>query len=148
MANTAKGYYSYAGSNVTGITFGSSPVAGLDPGQSLTKLQSTLTNSDVMSRAIAADEIAEYREYYDKTWKVRLYDAYWRETGELGDDLMELTGSDPRNNVPTCSIKIKGGSKYVHTFMGCRDTMVGVTVETGGLRMALNQRGVAASEDR
>jgi len=136
MANTAKGYYSYSGRNVTGITFGDSPVAGLDPGQSLTKLQSTLTNSDVMSRAIAADEVAEYREYYDKTWKVRLWDAYWRETGELGDDLMELTGSDPRNGVPTASIKIKGGSKYVHTFMGCKDTMVGVTVETGGLRMA------------
>lgn len=136
MTNTAKGYYSYAGRNIKGIVFGDSPVAGLDPGQSLAKLQSTLTNSDTMSRAIAADEIAEYREYYDKTWKVRLWDAYWRETGELGDDLMELVGADPRNNVPTCSIKIKGGSKYVHTFMDCKTTMVGVTVETGGLRMS------------
>jgi len=136
MANTAGGFYSWVGRNIKGQVYGDNPVNGLPPNETLAGLQQTLTSSDTVSRAIAADEIAEYREYYDKTWVITVYDAYWRPLGELGDDLMEMVGSDPRNNVPTCTLKIKGGSLFVQNFMACQQTMVGITVETGGMRLA------------
>ena len=136
MANAAKGYYTWAGRQIIGKVYGDVPTPGLPAKRSLLDLNDTMLHGDVMSRAMAADDIAEFKEYYDKTWKVRIFDFLWREVGELGDDLMELVGTDPRNNVPTCTLKIKGGSEYVQTFMKCQTTLVGITVETGGLRMA------------
>lgn len=135
-SGTAKGFYGWVGRNIKGKVYGDIPTPGLGPGQKLSKLKNTLERADLVSRAIAADDIAEYQEYYDKTWKVKIYDLLWREIGELGDDLMEMTGTDPRNKVPAATLKIKGGSTYVQTFMKCQETMIGVTVETGGIRLA------------
>lgn len=135
-SGTTKGFYGWVGRNIEGKVYGDNIVPGLQPGQKLSSLQNTFEHSDLISRAIAADEIAEYKEYYDKTWVVKVYDLLWREVGELGDDLMEMTGTDPRNKVPSATLKIKGGSTYVQTFMSCKDTLVGVTVETGGIRLA------------
>ena len=133
---TCEGFYSWKASSVTGVTYVAVPTPGMAANTSLPELEETLAKSDLISRAIASDQIAEYREYFDKTWIVRVYDFLWREIGELGDDLMEMTGTDPRNAVPTATLRIKGGSEYVQTFMRCQDTMIGVTVETGGMRLA------------
>lgn len=136
MAGTGKGFYSWKVGDVIGVTYIAVPTPGLRPDTSLPELENTLAKSDPISRAIASDEIADYRTYQDKTWIIRVYDFLWREIGELGDDVIEMTGTDPRNAVPTATIKIKGGSEYVQTFMNCQNTMVGVTVETGGMRLA------------
>jgi hypothetical protein len=96
-----------------------------------------LHEPDTLSRAQAADRIADYTEYnHDKTWIVTVHDLLWRPIGELGDDLIELIGTDPRNNVPTATLKIKGGSQHIEAFKACERTLVGITIETGGLRQA------------
>lgn len=136
MTNTAKGYYGWVGRNIRGMVYGDVQTPGLAANKTLAALNDTMLRGDTMSRAIAADQIAAYREYYDKTWIITIYDKFWKPIGELGDDVIEMTGIDPRNNLPSAMIKIKGGSVYVQTFMSCKDTMVGITLETGGLRMA------------
>ncbi len=136
MTNDAVGHYSWVGTDVEGVVWGDIPIPGLPENKVLSQLDATMRLSDPVSRAIASDDIAEYKEYYDKTWTITIYDRLWNLMGELGDDVMEMTGTDPRNAVPTCTIKIKGGSKYVQTFMGCKDTMVGIVVQTGGMRLA------------
>jgi hypothetical protein len=83
-----------------------------------------------------ADLIAETKTAIKKDWLIKTYDKFWTPTGELGDDLMELSGTDPRNNLPTAVLKIKGNSDKVALFEACTTTMVGVTVETQGLRYA------------
>lgn len=133
---TAKGFYSWVGRRVQGRVYGDIDTPGLGPGQKLSELQYAMENADDVSRAIAAEDIAEYREYYDKTWKIKVYDLLWREIGELGDDLMEMTGVTPRNKIPSCTLRVKGTSVHTQTFMKCETTMVGITVETAGLRMA------------
>lgn len=133
---SGKGFYSWKAVDVDGTTYIAVPTPGLPPNTSLPQLENTLAKSDPISRAIASDQIADYRTYQGKTWIIRIYDFLWREIGELGDDVMEMTASDPRNAVPTATIKIKGGSEYVQTFMNCQTTMVGITVETGGMRLA------------
>jgi hypothetical protein len=58
----------------------------------------------------------------------------WRPVGTLGQDLIESSGTDPRNNAGSARIKVKGDSTLIDHFMGCRSTMVGITMETAGLR--------------
>lgn len=96
-----------------------------------------LHETDILSRAIAGDSIAEFTEFdHNKTWVITIHDFLWRPIGELGDDIMELTGIDPRNKVPTAKIKIKGDSQHIAAFKNCAQTMVGITIETGGQRQA------------
>jgi len=103
----------------------------------LATLKDQLIFGNSISRAMAADAIAEIKTpVIDKDWIITVYDFLWRPVGELGDDLMELTGIDPVNDLPTMKLKIKGSCELVDAFMGCKDTMVGITVETAGLRLA------------
>lgn len=84
--------------------------------------------------AEAAEALADEFASVDSEFTFSVYDKFWRKTGELGDDLIEGSGTDPRNNVPSSTLKMKGSSAFVETMMGCRNTLVGVTVETAGLR--------------
>ena len=95
-----------------------------------------LYNADPQRQAEAADRIAEAKDQYSKEWIVTVYDYLWRKVGEFGDDMMEVVGGDPTNDVPTATLKIKGTSEYVSHMMTCEKTLVGVTVETAGLRWA------------
>lgn len=100
-------------------------------------LNEQLLYGDLMTRAIAADDLAEFNTIpINQQWIITIYDKFWRPIGSMGDDVMELSGTDPRNNVPSAMMKIKGNSEYIETFMGCTSTMVGVTIETGGIRWA------------
>jgi hypothetical protein len=83
-----------------------------------------------------ADIVADVKTRISKDWLVKIYDKFWTPIGEMGDDMMELTGTDPRNGLPTGVLKIKGSSDKVALFEECTSTMVGVTVETQGLRFA------------
>lgn len=131
----ALGFYGWH-SHSTGQTLGDIPIPGLPANRKLSELADTLLHSDQISRAIAADDIAEFREFFDKTWVVTIYDLLWRPIGELGDDIIEMSGTQPRNNKSNLIIKIKGDSQHIQKFKDCKETMVGITVETGVLRMA------------
>ena len=100
----------------------------------LERLRQELMYGDPMTAATAAEELAETASSVDPTWTISVYDKMWVKIGELGDDLIELQGADPRNDIPTAKLKIKGESWLTDAFMSCKTTMVGVTLETAGIR--------------
>lgn len=99
-------------------------------------MQEQFFNGDLLSRAMASDDIADLHDPRDNQWDVEIHDKWWNPIGAIGDDMIELTGTDPRNNLPSATLKIKGGSEHVLDFMNCTNTLVGITVQTGGLRLA------------
>ena len=96
--------------------------------------QSALQSGDPYAIAITARELTEAKSRIDTDFHLTVYDFMWRPVGMLGADLIDASGTDPRNNVGTARIKVKGDSPLIDHFMGCRQTMVGITVETAGLR--------------
>lgn len=108
---------------------------GHDP-DDLERLKQEMLRGDLGTAGAAAEELAEMSSAVDQTWTISVRDKFWADMGELGDDLIELSGTDPRNKMPSATLKIKGDSIYVDTFMSCQKTLVGVLVETGGLRWA------------
>lgn len=113
-------------------------VQGSPPKQkSLNDLGEELQHGDLITRAEAADQVADYQpSAIHKDWIVTICDKYWVPTGEFGEDMMELTGTDPRNNLPSATMKITGDCQHIEQLMNCTSTLVGVTVETGGVRYA------------
>jgi hypothetical protein len=100
-------------------------------------LKEQLFSGNPVSRAAAADEIAKIKTpVTDKDWIVTVCDFLWRPVGELGDDMIEMIGLEPTNELPNATIKVKGSCELVGHFQGCQDTMVGVIVETAGIRLA------------
>ena len=99
-------------------------------------LNDELNTGDLMTRAMAGTRLADDKSMVDTDWLVTVYDKFWVPIGAIGDDMIELSGTDPRNNLPSATLKVKGFSQAVDWFMGCVNTMVGITVETGGLRFA------------
>src|SRR5581483_9234712 len=108
---------------------------GVTPDQ-IDGLNTQLLYGDLLSRADAAEQLAALESAVDVQWIITVYDKLWQPLGEVGDDMIELTGTDVRNNLPTATLKLKGSSVLIDTMMSCRTTMVGVTVETQGLRFA------------
>src|SRR5262245_4764694 len=96
--------------------------------------QEILTSGSVSDIATAAEQFAAQRADPHNEFIFTVFDKFWRGIGEVGGDLMESSGTSPRNDVPTANMVLKGGSPLVKTLMSCRKTMVGVTVETNGLR--------------
>lgn len=104
-----------------------------DLSQELARLNDRLRYGTQVERAAAADRLAKLKSEIPIDFKFFVSDRLWTRYGAIGGDLMEASGSDPRNNVPTATLKLKGTSEYIETFMGCRNTMVGVEVEVGGI---------------
>lgn len=68
-------------------------------------------------------------------WRVTVFNKFWAQTGIVGD-YIECTGMDARNKLPSATLKIKGDDPNVDTFFNCQNTLVGVTIETEGIRHA------------
>lgn len=100
----------------------------------LTAWQSALASGDPLRIATTARALTEAKSKVDTDFRFTVHDFMWRPTGYIGGDLIEASGTDPRNNTGTARIKVKGDSTLIDQFMGCRNTMVGITVETAGLR--------------
>lgn len=66
---------------------------------------------------------------------VTVYDKLWSPIGVCGD-YIELTASKPRNQVPVLMLTLKGTDPMVPALRNCRNEVVGITVEVGGLRWA------------
>lgn len=102
----------------------------------LAKLNTQLLEGDLITRGEAAEALARQRTKADTAWTITIFDKLWTPVGVLGDDLIELQGDDPRNDLGTATIKVKGDSRFIGHLMTCASTMVGITVEVGGLRWA------------
>lgn len=98
------------------------------------QLNDQLVRGDLISSADAAETLARRKEAVSPEFIVTVCDYLWRPIAAVGDDMLELSGTDPRNDLPAATLKLKGDSPLISVMMNCRTTMVGVLVETGGLR--------------
>lgn len=101
---------------------------------SLATLNDKLMHGTVDMQAAAADELARLQDEADLDWTFTLCDKFWDDIDEWGADLMEASGTDPKNDKGAATLKTKGTSDLVPAMKNCRNTMVGVLVETGGVR--------------
>lgn len=102
----------------------------------LERWQADIASGDPRRVANAARELANAKDEVDPEWIFTVTDKWWTPTGEIGEHLMEASGTDPRNKVPTATMKQMGSSPHIGAMMNCRKSMVGVKVETGGLKWA------------
>lgn len=64
-----------------------------------------------------------------------VHDKFWKPIQECHDHI-SVTAAKPRNGVPTLEIQLKGSDPLVPVFRKCRKEVVGITLETAGLRWA------------
>ncbi len=100
----------------------------------LASWQAALASGNPAVIAKSARELAEAKSRLDTDFHFTACDFMWRPVGSIGSDLIEASGTDPRNNVGTARISVKGDSTLIDHFMTCRSTMVGIIMETAGLR--------------
>lgn len=98
--------------------------------------QGAIQSGDPYRIATTARKLTEKKSKVDVDFKFTVCDKFWTPLGEIGADLIDASGSDPRNDVPTAKLTLKGNSPLIPVFMNCRNTMVGVIVETAGQRYA------------
>src|SRR5258707_9497398 len=113
------------------------PVSTVNPlikAEKVDNLRDKLVNWDIYTRAAAAAELSDIATAPDPEWIVTVCDKFWRPMGELGDDLIDLQGTDPRNQLPQATMVCKADCRFIDTFADCENTMVGILVETNGLR--------------
>ncbi len=96
--------------------------------------KAAIQSGDITRIATTARALTEKKSKVDTTFRFTVCDKFWTPMGSIGNELMEASGTDPRNDCPTARIKHKGDSPLVQMFMDCRNTMVGIEVETAGLR--------------
>lgn len=102
----------------------------------LALLNNDLSHGTIDQRQAAADRLAQIKSEIPIDFNFYVSDKFWSRIGPIGGDLMEGSGTDPRNNVPTATLKVKGTSELVDVFRSCTGTMIGVEVEVGGLVFA------------
>ncbi|OMC44719.1 hypothetical protein A5742_27485 [Mycolicibacterium fortuitum] len=98
--------------------------------------QGAVQSGDPYRIATTARKLTEKKSKVNVDFKFTVCDKFWTPLGEIGADLIDASGSDPRNDVPTAKLTLKGNSPLIPVFMNCRNTMVGVIVETAGQRYA------------
>lgn len=104
--------------------------------------RAALQSGDPMRIATTARKLTEAKSQVDTTFRFTLCDKMWQPMAAIGNELMDASGTDPWNDTPTGRIVYrgaaegtrKGHSPLVPMFMDCRNTLVGVEVETAGQR--------------
>jgi hypothetical protein len=102
----------------------------------LERWQSEIQSGDPRRVAKAARSLAAEKDRLPEEWVFTIHDKWWERIGESGGDLMEASGTDPRNKPPQATLKHKGSSPLIGELMECRKTLRGVTVEMQGMRHA------------
>ncbi|SBS73769.1 hypothetical protein MHPYR_180049 [uncultured Mycobacterium sp.] len=98
-------------------------------------------NADIQSGdrrrvAKAARRIADEKAKVPPEWIFTRCDKFWRPAfSEMGPDIIEASGTDPRNASGSAMIKLKSGSTHNAYLAECSKTFVGVKVETAGIKM-------------
>lgn len=100
----------------------------------LARWQSALSTGDSTRIATTARGLAEAQSQVDTRFRFTLCDNLWRPEGEFTGWLMEGSGDDPRNAAPSAKLVLKNDCPLIEKFAQCEQTMVGVIVETAGLR--------------
>jgi hypothetical protein len=100
----------------------------------LARWASALQSGDQYQIAQLSREIAVASSMINTDFTFTIYDKLWVRQGDFTGHLIEGSGTDPRNMVPTGKLILKGDSTFTEAFSQCRNTMVGVTVETAGQR--------------
>jgi hypothetical protein len=100
----------------------------------LEKWRQEITSGDPNRAAQAARQFAEFKSDPRHSFTFWVCDMFWNKITEIGEDLMEASGTDPQNDLGSATLKIKGSSPLVSIFQKCTKTMIGVIVETGGMR--------------
>ncbi|MFD6197183.1 hypothetical protein ACFWE3_10815 [Mycobacteriaceae bacterium NPDC060252] len=104
------------------------------PGTDIEVWRAAIRSGDIMRIATTARALTEKKSKVDTDFRFTVCDKMWTPMGSLGRDLMEGSGADPRNDCPTALLKHTGDSPMVELFMDCRNTMVGIELETAGER--------------
>jgi hypothetical protein len=119
----------------------SSPDGGAIPnGWDLNQLNQALWQGDAGTAVEAAEALTKKQQQVVTGgtvdgWRVTIYDKMWKQIGIVGK-FIECSGIDPRNNLANCTLKVMGDDPSIPVLLNCQNTMVGVTVETEGLRFA------------
>jgi hypothetical protein len=106
----------------------------------LNELNQALWRGDASTAADAGEELTK-RQNQAVTggtvpgWRVTIYDKMWKQIGIIGK-FISCTGVDPRNSLGNAQLKVMGDDPAVPVLMKCQETMVGITIETEGLRFA------------
>lgn len=97
-------------------------------------------SGDIHRIASTARWLTEKKSRVDTSFRLTVCDKMWQPMASIGNDLIEGSGTDPRNDTPSARLVLKGNSPLVPMFMDCRNTMVGVKLETAGYRRAFYTR--------
>lgn len=89
--------------------------------------------------AEAIDRLAEAFENENTDYRVTITDAFWN-PAFTANDFIEITGQVPRNAAPTAQLKLPEGHPANDHLANCRNTMVGVIIETEGVSEAFYVR--------
>ncbi|OBB15045.1 hypothetical protein A5761_14985 [Mycolicibacterium setense] len=100
----------------------------------LATLNDKLLHGNHAAAAEAAEMLARLQDAEEVDWTFTLCDKFWNDVDPFGADLMEASGTDPRNDKASATFKVKGSSDLIAPMKNCRNTMVGVLVETAGVR--------------
>jgi hypothetical protein len=103
----------------------------------LARWSSALLSGDQSRIAETARSIAESSSKHDTEYRFTIYDRMWIRMGDITGWVIESTGTDPRNITPTAKITVKGNCPFTAALAECRNTMVGIVVETAGQRYPL-----------
>jgi hypothetical protein len=95
-----------------------------------------MLSGDQARIATTARSIVEASSKIDTTFRFELYDKMWVRQADLTGWIIDASGTDPRNITPTAKLTIKGDCPFWQALSECRNTMVGLVVETAGQRYA------------
>lgn len=101
----------------------------------LARLNDKLLHGDIAAQAEAAEKLARIQDELDIDWTFTLCDEFWGDISQFGADLMDASGTDPRNDKGSATLKVKGSSDLIGPMKQCRKTLRGVLVETGSVRL-------------
>lgn len=94
-----------------------------------------LESGSAQRAAVAAEELARAFSADDTDYNITVYDKFWNFVG-FANDYVEVSGTIPRNQAPQATLKLGSDHWLVPYFAECRNTMVGVVIETAGIREA------------
>lgn len=84
----------------------------------------------------SARRLADTKKKVPPDWIFTRTDKFWtRAFSEMTPDIIDASGTDPRNTSGSATVKLKSGSRHNAYLAECDKTMVGVIVETAGIKM-------------
>lgn len=105
------------------------------PQADIERWQADLESGVPHREAEAAEKLAQAFTSEDTSYNITVYDKFWKFIG-FANDYIEVSGTIPRNQAPQATLKLGSDHWLVPYFAECRNTMVGVVIETAGIREA------------